>query len=96
LTNNGEKDVKFKWSSGDKDEFKFFPQVGHLKARSSKVIKVMVKGTKTAKYDNINITCETHSILQKPDPENPRLFNDWDDSMKTLRMVRPSEYRKIM
>ena len=67
-----------------------------MKARSSKVIKVMVKGTKTAKYDNINITCETHGILQKPDPENPRSFNDWDDSMKTLRMVRPSEYRKIM
>lgn len=23
-------------------------------------------------------------------------FSDWDDTMKTLRMVRPSEYRLIM
>ena len=62
LTNNGEKDIKFRWNAGDKEEFKFFPQVGHLKAKSSKTIKVMVKGIKTAKYDNIALTCETSII----------------------------------
>jgi hydrocephalus-inducing protein len=36
LTNNGEKDVKFRWNAGDKEEFKFFPQIGHIKAKSSK------------------------------------------------------------
>lgn len=61
-----------------------------MKARSSKVIKVMVKGVKTAKYDNINLTCETFAIQQKPDADGAKVFNDWDDSMKTLRMVRPS------
>lgn len=67
-----------------------------MKARSSKVIKVMVKGVKTAKYDNINLTCETFAISQKPDIDGSKIFKDWDDSMKTLRMVRPSEYKKIM
>jgi len=96
LTNNGDKDVKFRWNAGDKEEFRFFPQVGHLKAKSSKPIKIMVKGVKTAKYDNINLTCETFAIAQKPDAEGNKGFNDWDDSMKTMRLVRPSEFKKIM
>jgi len=45
MVNNGDKDIKFRWNSGDKDEFKFYPTCGHLKAKSSKRIKVMVRGT---------------------------------------------------
>ena len=40
--------------------------------------------------------CETFQIDQKSDPETGAKFRDWDDTMKTMRMVRPSEYRKIM
>lgn len=56
----------------------------------------MVKGVKTAKYENINLTCETFAIAQKPDAEGNKVFTDWDDSMKTMRLVRPSEFKKIM
>jgi hypothetical protein len=55
----------------------------------------MVKGIKTAKYENINLTCETFSINQKPDADGNK-YTDWDDSMKIARLVRPSEFRKIM
>lgn len=40
--------------------------------------------------------CETFCIEQKVDPETGAKYRDWDDTMKTMRMVRPSEYRKIM
>ena len=30
LVNNSERTVKFRWNQGDKDEFKFYPQVGHI------------------------------------------------------------------
>jgi hypothetical protein len=42
--------------------------------------------------------CETVVIEQKPAEEGaaPEAFKDWDDTMKTVRMVRPSELKKIM
>lgn len=55
----------------------------------------MVKGTKTVKYDKIDLTCETYQIEQKPQ-ENGKTYLDWDDTMKTMRLVRPSEHKKIM
>ena len=71
--------------------------MGHLKGKSSKTIKVVFKSGKTVKFDKIDLTCETFLIDQKPDPETGSSnFRDWDDTMKTMRMVRPSEYRKIM
>ena len=97
LVNNGDRPVKFRWNQGDKDEFRFFPSVGHLAAKTSKSIKIMFKSAKTVKYDKIDLLCETFQIDQKPDPENPgQKYRDWDDTMKTVRMVRPSEHRKIM
>ena len=39
--------------------------------------------------------CETWLIDQKPGDDG-KLYTDWDDTMKTMRMVRPSEYKKIM
>ncbi len=30
LVNNGERTLRFRWNQGDKDEFKFYPAVGHL------------------------------------------------------------------
>jgi len=45
MVNNGDKDIKFRWGSADKDEFRFYPMVGHLKAKSAKRMKVMVRGS---------------------------------------------------
>ena len=71
--------------------------VGHLKAKSSKQIKVVFKSGKTVKYDKIDLLCETFCIEQRADPETgSKSYRDWDDTMKTMRMVRPSEYKKIM
>lgn len=96
LVNNGDKTVKFKWNQGEKEEFKFYPAIGHLKGHSTKQIKVVFRSGKTVKYDKIDLLCETSCIEQKPDPETGAKYRDWDDTMKTMRMVRPSEYRKIM
>lgn len=71
--------------------------IGHLKGKTSKQIKIVFKSNKTVKYDKIDLTCETSQIDQKPDPETgAKYYRDWDDTMKTMRMVRPSEYKKIM
>mmetsp|Transcript_8825 Transcript_8825/g.8167 ORF Transcript_8825/g.8167 Transcript_8825/m.8167 type:complete len:1196 (+) Transcript_8825:4508-8095(+) len=96
LTNNQDKTVRFRWNQGDKDEFKFYPSVGHLRAKSSKQIKVVFKSTKSVKYDKIDLLCETICIDQRPDMEYGDKYRDWDDTMKTMRMVRPSEHKKIM
>ena len=92
MVNNGDKDIKFRWSAGDKEEFKFYPSVGHLKAKAAKRIKIMVRGTQSVRHDKIDLSVEVAEIEQ----QNTQAFHDWDDTMKTLRMVRPSEYRKIM
>ena len=64
MVNNGDKDVKFRWSSADKDEFRFYPTVGHLKAKGAKRIKVMVRGQQPQKYDKIDLSCEVTQIEQ--------------------------------
>lgn len=57
----------------------------------------MFKSTKSIKYDKIDLICETFCIEQRVDPETgSKSYRDWDDTMKTVRMVRPSEYKKIM
>jgi hypothetical protein len=55
----------------------------------------MVRGKETKKYDNIDFVCETWQISQNHAEDGPK-WTEWDDSMKTLRVVRPSEERKIM
>lgn len=61
LVNTSDKDLKFRWSSGtpEREEFTFYPSIGHLKSGSSKQIKVMVRGKDTKKYENIDFICET-------------------------------------
>lgn len=48
----------------------------------------------------MELACETVVIEQKATeegiPADSQGFRDWDDTMKTIRMVRPSELRKIM
>ena len=40
--------------------------------------------------------CDTVLIEQKPgDDESDKGFKEWDDTMKTARMVRPSELARI-
>lgn len=62
MVNNGDKDIKFRWGSADKDEFRFYPMVGHLKAKSAKRMKVMVRGSAPQKFEKIDLTCECTSI----------------------------------
>jgi hypothetical protein len=59
IVNNGEKAVKFRWNQGDKDEFKFYPMVGHIQGKSSKSVKIVFKSNKTVQYDKIELMCET-------------------------------------
>jgi hydrocephalus-inducing protein len=93
LANNGDKAVRFHWNVGDKEEFRLYPTQGHLKAHSTKEIKVAFKATKAVSYDQIELACDTVVIEQKASED---AFKDWDDTMKTIRMVRPSELKKIM
>lgn len=96
ICNTGEHDVKFKWSSGapDREEFSFYPSIGHLKAGTQKTVKIMVRGKDTKKYENIDLVCETQNIRQHE--TDGQKWQDWDDTMKTVKMVRPSEQRKFL
>jgi hypothetical protein len=98
LANNGDKPVRFNWNLGDKEEFRLYPNEGHLKAHSSKQIKVVFKSGEQVQYDQVELMCETVVIEQKAEEEGAPApeFKDWDDTMKTVRMVRPSELKKIM
>ena len=58
MNNNSDSIVKFKWII-DKEEFKFIPSIGHMKAKSSKNVKVVFKSENTVKYDGIECQCET-------------------------------------
>jgi len=89
----GDKDLKFRWSAGapDRDEFTFYPTFGHLRAGTTKTIKVIVRGKETKKYDKVDFTCDTQEIKQG----ESGVWTDFDDTMKTMRMVRPSEFKKI-
>lgn len=49
----------------------------------------MVRGKETKKYENVDFVCETSQVTM---PE----WQEWDDTMKTLKMVRPSEQKKIL
>jgi hypothetical protein len=59
LVNNGDKTIRFSWNTGEHEGFKVFPAIGHLKAKTSKQIKVVYKGTKTVKLDRVDLACET-------------------------------------
>lgn len=100
LANNGDKAVRFHWNVGDKEEFRLYPSQGHLQAHSSKQVKVAFKSAKAVQYDQIELQCETVEIEQKPAedgaPTEGPAFRDWDDTLKTVRLVRPSELKKIM
>jgi hypothetical protein len=54
----------------------------------------MVRGKETKKYDKVDFICETQNIAQKV-VEGTK-WTDWDDTMKTVKMVRPSEHRKFI
>jgi len=54
----------------------------------------MVRGKETKKYDKVDFVCETQTIVQKATEGSK--WTDWDDTMKTVKMVRPSEHRKFI
>ncbi len=92
MVNTQDKDLKFRWSAGapDREEFTFYPSYGHLRAGAAKTIKVMVRGKETKKYEKVDFQVETQTIEQAD-----KQWTDFDDTMKTMRMVRPSELKKI-
>ena len=54
----------------------------------------MVRGKETKKYEKVDFVCETQTIVQKV-VEGSK-WTEWDDTMKTVKMVRPSEHRKFI
>lgn len=94
IVNQNDKDLKFRWNCSTADEFTFYPTVGHIKAGTSKTVKVMVRGKETKKYEKLDFTCET-SVIEQNEENGKKLWNDWDDTMKTLKLVRPSEFKRI-
>lgn len=98
LANNGDKPVRFSFNAGEKEGFRFSPAEGHLKAGASKEVKVQFRSTATVEYDKTELYCETQ-VIEYMDGENVIAVSeakDWDDTMKTVRMVRPSELKKIL
>lgn len=54
----------------------------------------MVRGKETKKYEKVDFVCETQTIVQKV-VEGSK-WTEWDDTMKTVKMVRSSEHRKFI
>lgn len=65
-----------------------------MKAHSQKQVKVTFKSDKEENFEGLELACETSQIIQNQTGDLD--FKDWDDTMKTVRFVRPSELRKIM
>ena len=65
-----------------------------MKAHSQKQVKVTFKSDKEENFEGLELACETSQIIQNQTGDQD--FKDWDDTMKTVRFVRPSELRKIM
>ena len=67
------------------------PSVGHIAPKSSKAVKVVFRAESSVKYEDLEVMCESSAVTQAGSS-----FIDWDDSQTEIRLVRPSEYKKIM
>ena len=64
----------------------------HLTMRSSAStlqLVIMVRGKETNKYENIDFVSEASHITLTE-------WHEWDDNMKTLKIIRPAKQKKIM
>lgn len=62
LANNGDKPIRFAWSAGDKEGFRFSPCEGHLRPHGTKEIKVQFKSGVTIELNKIELVCDTQVI----------------------------------
>jgi hydrocephalus-inducing protein len=91
ITNTSDKPIKFLWNIAEPG-FTFLPSVGHLRAKSSKVIHVKYITEEAKVLKDIELLCESTTITQK----SPEGFTDWDDSMTEIKLIRLSELKKII
>lgn len=90
ILNTSDKPIRFEWSIAEPG-FTFLPSVGYLRPRSSKPIKVKFLSEESVEVKDAEITCDTKTITQDTSE-----FVDWDDSMTEIKMIRPSELKKIL
>jgi hydrocephalus-inducing protein len=88
--NTSDKPARFEWSVSEPG-FTFLPSVGYLKPKSSKVINVRFLSDEPVEHKNIEIICDSKAIKQDTSE-----FQDWDDSMTEIKLIRPSEFKKIL
>lgn len=89
IVNTSDRPVRFEWNVIEPG-FTFLPSVGHLRPRSSKLIKVKFLTASAVEVKSGEVTCDVKNITQA----SPQ-FVDWDDSMTEVRLVRPSELRVL-
>ena len=90
ILNTSEKPIRFEWSVAEAG-FTFIPSVGYLKPNSSKNVKIKYLSEEPIELLDTEIICDTKAITQET-----REFVDWDDSMTELKLIRPSELKKIL
>jgi hydrocephalus-inducing protein len=90
VVNTSTKPIRFQWNI-EEEGFRFMPSVGHLKPNSSKTIKAAFNSDEPKDIQDLEIVCESTVITQAGEE-----FVDWDDSQTEIKMVRPSELKKIL
>lgn len=88
IKNHSNNQIRFSWNTQGNDDFSFYPRVGHLNAKGSKIVTLNFKSNKTNIYKAFGLLCETTSINQGHDGT----FKEWDDNMTVVRYVTKTEY----
>ena len=89
LANKISTPMKFEWFSM-KGEINFVPRIGHINGKTTKIISAYCKSGETLSIENEEMTCKVVEMESTGD------FEDWDETMTEVKMVRPSEYKVMM
>lgn len=90
IVNTSDKPIRFEWGITEPG-FTFIPSVGYLKPKGSKQIRAKYFTEEPIELKDVKVTCDTKSIKQETSE-----FIDWDDSMTEIKLIRPSELKKIL
>ena len=90
ILNTSEKPIRFEWGVAEPG-FTFIPSVGYLRPNSSKNIRVKYLTEEPVELTEAEITCDTKAITQDTSE-----FVDWDDSMTEVKLIRPSELKRLL
>ena len=90
IVNTSEKPIKFQWNVAEPG-FTFLPSVGHLRPNSSKQVNVKYLTDEAKVLKDLEVMCDATAITQ-----STAEFTDWDDSMTEIKLIRPSEMKKIL